>query len=79
MEHLIARTSSTKIYFAMNFLTHVVFLYTVYMFLYAVCIYIKLCILYIYNIYFIYIYILYIHITKTITISGVDGFDAMDE
>ena len=59
--HLIAKTSSTKIYFAVNFffkVTHVVFLYTVYIFLYAI--YILNYIYIIYIIYIIYnIYILY--------------------
>ena len=63
LEQLIAKTSSTKIYFAMNFffkVTHVVFLYTVYIFLYAIYIYIYIYIyLYILNIY-MYIYIMYI-------------------
>ena len=39
LEHLIAKTRSTKIYFAVNFffkVTHVVFLYTVYIFLYKI-------------------------------------------
>ena len=43
LEYLIAKASSTKIYFAMNFffkVTQLVFLYTVYIFSYAVYTYI---------------------------------------
>ena len=43
LEHVIAKTSSTKEIFAMNFfvrVTHVVFLYIVYIFLYTVYMYI---------------------------------------
>ena len=64
LEYLIAKTSSTKIYFAMSFffkVTHVVFLYTVYIYFYMQYIYIYIFIIYIYNIYiYIKLYILYI-------------------
>ena len=61
LEHLIAKTRSTKIYFAVNFffkVTHVVFLYTVYIFLYKIYIWYNIYILY------IYIYIIYLYIAK---------------
>ena len=89
LEHLIVKTSSTNIYFAMDFffkVTHSVFLYTVYIYIYMyiyIYIYILnyiyiLCIIYI--IYIFYIHIIYIYDKEnTITTSGVDGFDAMDE
>ena len=93
LEHLIAKTSSTKIYFAMNFffkVTHVLFLYTVYIYIYIqlyiiyiIYIYIYTYIFYIYTTYiyiYIYIYVIYIYNKEnTITIPGADGFDAMDE
>ena len=63
-----------------------IFIYSIYIYIY-VYIYIYIYILnYIYILYIIYIiYIFYIHIIyiydkeNTITTSGVDGFDAMDE
>ena len=78
LEHLIAKASSTKIYFAMNFffkVTQLVFLYTVYIFSYVVYTYILNYIYYIWYILYIryicilcmYIYITYIYIYIYIT------------
>ena len=55
-----------------------IFIYSIYIYIY---IYIKLYMLYIiYIIYIFYIHIIYIYDKEnTITTSGVDGFDAMDE
>ena len=51
-----------------NIVIRVVFLYIVYIFLYAVYLYFKL-----------YIYIYIYKKENAITISGIDGFDALDE
>ena len=53
-----------------NIVIRVVFLYIVYIFLYAVYLYFKL---------YIYIYIYIYNKENAITISGIDGFDALDE
>ena len=55
-----------------NIVIRVVFLYIVYIFLYAVYLYFKLYI-------YIYIYIYIYNKENAITISGIDGFDALDE
>ena len=86
LEHLIAKARSTKIYFVVNFffkVTHVVFLYTVYIYFYTQYVYTCIYIKYIYNIiYVFYIYIYYIFIyskENTIIIPGVDGLTTQSQ